>query len=180
MMRNVTAEAVRRPGTLGAARTLILVAVLAGAVLTGLGGYVAWIQITTGGLPTSVPSCSWPLRVRGAATSEQAGLIRCYLRALANHDAGGLQTVAYGTNGQIRVTSSDFRHAADARSGVASAKFVAGEMGDAFAVTIVFADHAREILAMGLANPASVHSWRLGIGTQVTSSGGPPPAKPSP
>lgn len=82
--------------------------------------------------------------------------------------------MAYGTNGQVRITSSDFRHAGDARSGVASAKFVAGEMDDAFAVTIVFADHVRETLAMGLANPASVHSWRLGIGTQVASTSGPP------
>lgn len=83
-------------------------AVLAGAALAGTGGYLAWVQVTTGGLPTSVPSCSWALRVRGAATSEQAGLIRCYLRALASHDAAGLQAVAYGT-------SSDFRHAGDAR-----------------------------------------------------------------
>lgn len=179
-MRNVTVRAARGPGVRGAARALIGAATLTGAVLACLGGYVAWSEITTGGLPTSVPSCSWSLRVRGAATSEQEGLIRCYLRALANHDAGGLLAVAYGTAGPVRITRADFRHAADARSGVASAKFVAGE-DDAFAVTIVFADHARETLAMALANPASVHSWRLGIGTPASPAGsGPPPAKPGP
>jgi hypothetical protein len=63
----------------------------------------------------STPSCSWPLRVRGHATSEQAGLIRCYLRALAHHDAAGLRAVAYNdTNRTVRITAKDFRHAADA------------------------------------------------------------------
>ena len=160
---------------------LIWVAGLTGLVLASLGGYVAWVQITTGGLPTSVPSCSWPLRVRGAATSEQAGLVRCYLRALANHDAGGLLAVAYGTGGPVRITGADFKHAADARSGVASVKFVADEIDTAFAVTIVFADHASETLGMDLANPASGHSWRLGIGALAGPAGsGPPPARPGP
>jgi hypothetical protein len=92
-MRNETVGTGRRRGVGGAVRALIGAATLTGAVLAILGGYAAWVQITTGGLPTSVPSCSWPLRVRGA-TSEQAGLIRCYLRALSNHDAAGLLAVA--------------------------------------------------------------------------------------
>jgi hypothetical protein len=32
---------------------------------------------------TSVPSCDWPIRVVGGASKAQAGLVRCYLRALA-------------------------------------------------------------------------------------------------
>ncbi|HET9897911.1 MAG TPA: hypothetical protein VFQ44_23525 [Streptosporangiaceae bacterium] len=154
--------------------------------LAWAGGALAPIALAGGGylianavaLPTSTPSCSWPLRVHGRATSEQAGLIRCYLRALARHDAGGLLAVADTTSAPVRITAADFRHSADARSGLASARFVAGQMDDAYAVTITFGDGAREIVAMGLANPGSVHSWRLGVGTSQTSPGGPPPAQP--
>src|SRR5262245_33842351 len=35
----------------------------------------------------------------------------------------------------------------------------------AYAVTIVFADHARETVAMAPVKPAVLNSWRLGIGT---------------
>jgi hypothetical protein len=142
-----------------------------------VGGCAAWYLIP-GGLPTSVPSCSWALRARGDATSEQAGLVRCYLRALAHHDSGGLLAVAYTTSGPVRITAKDFRHAADARAGVATATFVPGQEDYDHAVTIVSADHATETVAMGLANPASFHSWRLGIGTPTTSKVGPPPTKP--
>jgi hypothetical protein len=131
------------------------------------------------GLPTSTPSCSWSLRVSGHATSEQAGLIRCYLRALANHDASGLLAVADTSSGSVRITSADFRHSADARAGVATATFTPGQNDNAYLVTIKFADHTREDLAMGPANPATAHSWRLGLGTPVRkSSGGPPPTTP--
>ncbi len=137
-------------------------------VLVGAG----YLILEASGLPTSVPSCSWSLRVSGHATSEQAGLIRCYLRALADHDTGGLLAVADPTSGPVRITSADFRHSADARAGVATATFIPGEQDDAYLVTVKFADHAREDLAMGLANPGSVHSWRLGIGTPANSGGG--------
>jgi hypothetical protein len=124
---------------------------------------VGYLIVAAIGLPTSVPSCSWSLRVSGHATSEQAGLIRCYLRALADHNTGGLLAVADTTSGPVRITSADFRYSADARAGVATAIFTPGENDDAYLVTIKFADHAREDLAMGLANPGSVHSWRLGV-----------------
>ena len=143
----------------------------AGALVLVEAGYLI---VAASGLPTSVPSCSWSLRVSGRATSEQAGLIRCYLRALADHDTGGLLAVADTTSGGVRITSADFRHSADARAGVATATFIPGENDDAYLVTIKFADHAREDLAMGLANPGSVHSWRLGVGTPVNSGGGHP------
>jgi hypothetical protein len=157
---------------------VVWVAAAVGAVILALGGIVAWVQLT-GGLPTSVPSCSWPLRVRGPATGEQAGLIRCYLRALARHDPAGLLVVADTTSTQVRITAAAFKHAADARAGTATATFTAAGNDSAFIVTIVFADHARATLAMVLANPASVHSWRLGIGTPVVPAGGPPAATPS-
>jgi hypothetical protein len=131
-----------------------------------------YLIVAANGLPTSVPSCSWSLRVSGHATSDQAGLVRCYLRALADHDTGGLLAVADTLSGPVRITSADFRHSADARTGVATATFTRGENDDAYLVTIKFADHAREDLAMGLANPGSVHSWRLGVGTPANSGGG--------
>ena len=164
----------RRPGTLWwlCAAAGVLVLVVAGRLV-----------LVASGLPTSVPSCSWSLRVSGHATSEQAGLIRCYLRALADHSTGGLLAVADTTSGSVRITSADFRHSADARAGVATATFTPGANDDAYVVTISFADHQHEDLAMELANPGSVHSWRLGVGTPVNSgggpsSGGPPPVTP--
>jgi hypothetical protein len=160
-------------------RWFVWAAVLVGVVVLAAGGYLVW-GATAGGLPTTVPSCSWPLRARGPATAERAGLVRCYLRALATHDAGGLLAVAYTTGTPVRITSADFKHSSDARSGTATATFVPGEMDYTFAVTIVFADHARENLAMAMANPGSAHSWRLGIGKPVATTSGPPPAKPSP
>jgi len=152
---------------------------LSGLVVLAIGGYLAW-GLITGGLPTSVPSCSWPLRVRGPATSEQSGLIRCYLRALASRDSGGLLAVADTANTPIRITSAAFAHASDAGAGTATATVVPNPDDDAnVLVTIAFADGARQSVSMDLANPESGHSWRLLIGTPVGPSG-PPPAKRSP
>ncbi len=158
-------------------KALAWAAALGGAVCVAVAGCSAWNQLT-GGLPTSTPSCSWPLRVHGHMTGEQAGLIRCYLRALARHDTAGLLAVAFTANGPVRITARDFRHAADARAGVATA--MRGPQGNdlAYAVTIMFADNATETVAMAPASPATVDSWRLGIGTLIDSTGGPPPAKP--
>jgi hypothetical protein len=175
----VRARAAPKPGAHRGPRWSVGAAVLVGVVILAAGGYLVW-GATTGGLPTTVPSCSWPLRADGPATAERVGLVRCYLRALASYDAGGLVAVAYTTGTPVRITNADFKHSSDARSGTATATFVQGEMDDTFAVTIVFADHARETLAMALANPGSAHSWRLGIGKAVATTSGPPPAKPSP
>jgi len=157
----------------------VWVAALSGGAVLAAGGYLAW-GLITGGLPTSVPSCSWPLRVRGPATSDQGGLVRCYLRALAGRDSGGLLAVADTASTPIRITGADFAHASDARAGTATATFMLNPNDDAnVLVTIAFADGARESVSMDLANPESGHSWRLLIGTPVGPSG-PPPAKRSP
>ena len=117
-------------------------------------------------------------RAQTGLTSAQAGLIRCYLRALAHHDAAGLRAVAFNdTNRPVRITAKDFRHAADARSGVATATRGPEGEDNAYAVTIVFADHAKETVAIAPVNPAVLNSWRLGIGTPVTQTG-PPPGQP--
>jgi hypothetical protein len=153
-------------------------AVLAGVVLLAAAWYV---RANDEGLPTSVPSCSWPLRVRGPATSEQAGLVRCYLRALATHDPGGLLAVADTAGAPIRISHADFAHAADARSGTATATFTPDQTTDSadIGVTISFADRARQTVDMHIANPSSAHSWRVDIGTAIGSPG-PPPTSPSP
>lgn len=163
---------IRRPP-----KVLAWAAGLIGIVVLAAGGYLAWGAIA--GWPAAAPSCSWPLRVRGHATSAQAGLIRCYLRALAHHDAGGLRALAYTTAGPVRITPADFRHAADARTGTASARFTLLQMDEILAVRIVFADHATETVGMaqqattGLPGP-----WRLEIGTVMQRTGGPPPTGP--
>lgn len=151
---------------------------LACLAVLAAGGYLAWAAIA-GGQPTSVPSCSWPLRVRGDATSQQAGLIRCYLRALAHHDASGLLTLAYKTAGPVRITAADFKHAADARAGTASATFTLLENDEIYAVKIVFANHATETIGMAPeATTGESAPWRLEIGTVKQRTGGPPPTKP--
>jgi hypothetical protein len=158
------------------ARITVIAVVL---VLLAAGGYLVWRE-TSGGLPTSVPSCSWPLRVRGPGTEEQAGLVRCYLRALARHDAAGLLAVADTANTPVKITRADFTHSADAAAGTATAVFTPNPNDSAdVEVAISFADGAREGVSMDLANPASEHSWRLAIGTPVGSPG-PPPANQSP
>jgi hypothetical protein len=88
------------------------------------GGFLVAAAVLPDG-PTSVPSCSWPLRVRGPATSEQAGLVRCYLRALATHDRSGMLAVADSTRAAMppTITRADFAHAADAQAGTATAMF---------------------------------------------------------
>jgi hypothetical protein len=159
---------------------LLIVAVLAGVALLAA---VAWYVKASGeGLPTSVPSCSWPLKVRGPATSEQAGLLRCYLRALAAHDSGGLLAVADTSGAPIRIiTRADFTHAADARAGTATATFTPDQTDIAdVTVTISFADQGRQTVDMHIANPSSAHSWRLDIGTTIGPSGPPPATGASP
>jgi hypothetical protein len=53
--------------------------VAAGAVWAG---YAAWDAFQG----RDSPSCSWPLRIRGTATSEQSGVVRCYLQATGIQD----------------------------------------------------------------------------------------------
>src|SRR5215471_16197335 len=168
------------PGDRSKTEQVAWAAAVIGVVVLAAAGFVAWSKPTVNGMPAYTPSCSWPLRVRGHVTSAQAGLIRCYLQALAHHDAAGLRAVAFNdTNRPVRITAKDFRHAADARSGVATATRGPEGEDNAYAVTIVFADHAKETVAMAPVNPAVLNSWRLGIGTPVTQTG-PRPGLPPP
>ena len=99
------------------------------------GGYT-WVNRT--------PSCSWPLRVRGTATSQQAGLVRCYLQALARRDINGLYAVADNIP-KVRITAADLKYSADARAGLATAYFSPSSVSTSYAeLTITYADGAIE------------------------------------
>ncbi len=149
---------------------------LAVAVGLGWGGHAAWIAFQTWGTPT----CSWPLTTRGTYGSAQSGLARCYVRALANHDASGLMAIAADIP-PVRITSADLAYSADARAGQATATFTPSPVDTSFwLVTIRYADGVTEgtsmmnMIAMG--GPSG---WRMTIGTDVSPSG-PPPAVASP
>ena len=145
---------------------------MAGAGLAW-GGHAAWEAIQTWGTPT----CSWPLQVRGTASPAQAGLVRCYLRALASRDTTGLMAVAADIP-PVRITSADLTYSADARAGLAAAAFTPNpnDTTSAF-VTITYADGVQEgasmmnMIAMG--GPSG---WRMNIGAVINPGSGPPPA----
>ena len=115
-MTNALARAARLAGPRLGRRPAAWAAVI---LTAGLGlawaGHAAWDAIQTWGTPT----CSWPLQVRGTASRAQAGLVRCYLRALASRDTAGLTAVAADIP-PVRITSADLTYSADARAGLAA------------------------------------------------------------
>lgn len=141
-------------------------------------GHAAWAAIQTWGTPT----CSWPLQVRGTASPAQAGLVRCYLRALASRDTAGLMAVAADIP-PVRITSADLRYSADARAGLATAAFTPNpEDPTSASVTITYADGVRENAGMlNMVAMGGPSGWRMNIGTDINpGSSGPPPAAASP
>jgi hypothetical protein len=140
-------------------------------------GHTAWAAFKN----RSTPSCSWPLRIRGKPTAAQAGLVRCYLRALAGHDAAGLAAVADNMP-PVRITRADFAHSADARSGLATATFLPADVDVAFAPFIItYADGAT--VRLGLQNLTAMGGpsvWRMTIGADVNPGSGPAPATAAP
>jgi hypothetical protein len=152
--------------------------VAVGAALTW-GGRAAWETYETWGTPT----CSWPLQVRGTASPAQAGLVRCYVRALASRDTAGLMAVADYIP-PIRITKADLSHSTDARAGLATATFTQNpnDTSSAF-VDIIYADGARED-DLGLINMNAMggpSGWRMVIGTDINpGSSAPPAAGPGP
>jgi hypothetical protein len=153
------------------------VIVMAGAGLAWA-GHAARDAIQTWGTPT----CSWPLQVRGTASPAQAGLVRCYLRALASRDTAGLMAVAADIP-PVRITSADLTDSADARAGLATAIFTPNPNDTTFAgVTITYADGLQEnVSMMNMIAMGGPSGWRMNIGTDINAgSSGPPPAETSP
>lgn len=117
------------------------------------------------------------MRIHGRPTREQAGLVRCYLRALAERDIAGLQAVAANIP-PVRITKADLTHSADARAGLATATFLPADTDVAYAPLIItYADGASDRL--GIQNMTAMggpSEWRMTIGTDVN----PGPPGPSP
>jgi hypothetical protein len=140
-------------------------------------GHTAWAAFKN----RSTPSCSWPLRIRGKPTAAQAGLVRCYLRALAGHDTAGLAAVADNMP-PVRITRADFKHSADARSGLATAAFLPATTDVAYVPLIIrYADGASDRLGIqNLIAMGGPSSWRMAIGTDINQGSGPAPATAAP
>ena len=142
---------------------------------------VAWAQVRSyfDGPDASEPSCSWSADIR-QANSDQAALIRCYLRAVAQHSDSGLRSVARSADngGPTGFAAADFAHSRDAAAGTATATVVGDAVDSADAtVTIRYADGAQQQLEIDLANPGSESSWRFSdIGTYPSDPDAPPPA----
>src|SRR5690348_4542508 len=118
----------------------------AGAILAGVtavwAGHSAWAAFET----SNAPSCSWPLQVHGKPTGAQAGLVRCYLQALARRDKAGLLTVAADIP-PVHITQADLTHSADARSGQATATFLPATVDTMYIPVIIsYADGASDRL----------------------------------
>ena len=137
------------------------------------------------GLVGCEPSCSWPLRIRDRPYPGEAGLVRCYLQALATGDIDGLYWVALpndGGNGhgRLRFTKPDLAYAAAARSGLATATFAGNGPGSPDTawtfLTIAYANGTRQDIGIqDISEAANINTgylWRLTIGTEV--SPGPP------
>jgi hypothetical protein len=126
--------------------------------------WVEYVRATRSEAAT--PSCAWPVRVRGTATAQQAGLVRCYLRALARHDIAGLYAVA-AMIPPVRITKADLKYSADARAGLATAQITPDQISTSVAaVTITYADGVIENVGMtNLVAVGGPYTWRMMIGT---------------
>lgn len=154
----------------GAAGWPVLAVILAGALTAGC----TLLSPVWGGngLPGAAPACPWPLRVRGHPTAAEAGLVRCYLRAVARHDLAALRPLV---NPAYRVTAAQLAQTAGARAGLATATFATSPIDTGVAtVRIDFADGATGSVGIEIVNPQAAGSWRLDIGTA------PGPAGPAP
>jgi len=146
-----------------------------GAVWAGRSAWAAFENRST-------PSCSWSLRIQGKPTPAQAGLVRCYLRALTGRDTAGLQAVAANIP-PVRITKADLAHSADARSGRATATFLPATVDTCWVpVIITYADGATDRLGVeNMIEMGGPSVWRMSIGTDVNQGPpGPSPATMSP
>jgi len=132
-----------------------------------------------GGGDTGTRACAWNANISNA-NRDQAGLIRCYLKAIAQHSESGLRSVVRTTEdgGPTGFTDADFAHSADANSGPATVTVTSnGSDGADATVKIQYANGTHDELEIHLADPNSAHSWRFwSVGTQPVDPGAPPSA----
>jgi hypothetical protein len=154
----------------------------AACIVAGTGavwaGHSAWAAFNN----HPAPSCSWSLRIRGKPTPAQAGLVRCYLQALADRDTAGLLAVAANIP-PVRITKADLAHSADARAGRATATFLPATVDtDWVPVIITYADGATDRLGVqNMIEMGGPSVWRMSIGADINQGPpGPSPAMASP
>ena len=155
-------------------------AAFAALLLLVIVGSISWRELRQpGGPDASAPSCSWTAEVKNANPDQQS-LIRCYLKAIAQHDDLRSVVRARDDDGPIGFTSADYVHAADAGAGAATAVVTANDSDPADAtVTIRFADGALEVREIHQANTTSSHSWRFwDVGSYPRDANAPRPAAP--
>ncbi|TJZ97044.1 hypothetical protein [Actinacidiphila oryziradicis] len=164
-------------------RWLVKAVVTALVVLLALWlGPATWrkVQDVSEGPDAAAPSCSWPVDIQ-KGNSDQAGLIRCYLRAVAQHSVSELRAVVPSpdNSGPIGFSTADFTHTHDVNSGTTTATVVGNESDSADATVVIrYADRARDQLEIHLANPSSAHSWRFwNLGTHPSDANPPPDAR---
>jgi hypothetical protein len=150
-------------------------------IMAGAAFAVAGCTTRTAAKGGGTPACSWSLRVRGSASPPQARLIRCYLHALAHRDTSGLLAVAARIP-PVRITRADLAHAADARTGLATAAFTPNPSDPTSCdVTITYADGATENIGMiNMIAMGGAPVWRIDIGTDISPATGPSPARSAP
>ena len=159
---------------IGYPRLAVAIAVfLVGVVCAACGGGAT--------LSNSTPSCSWPMHVTGTATTEQVGLVHCYLQALSQRNTAELTEVMGSTGSPGHIIPSDLTYSVDARDGLASANFMPNPSDDTYVkLTITYGNGATEV--QGIYNMTEFGGpsvWRMSIGSDwdpSSSSSGPKPA----
>jgi hypothetical protein len=106
------------------------------------------------------------MRIRGTATEDQAGLVRCYLEDLDHRDMAGLYAVAENIP-KVRLTSADLRYSQDARSGLATVYFAPSSISTShLALIITYANGAVETTAMdNMEAMGGPSTWLMAIGS---------------
>jgi hypothetical protein len=136
------------------------------ALVAAAAASVAWVAYRHATQSeAAAPSCTWPVRMRGTATAQQAGLVRCYLRALAGRNIAGLYAVAANLP-PVRITAADLRYSADAQAGPATATIIPDQISTSVAaVMITYADGVTENVGMtNLVAVGGPYTWRMMIG----------------
>jgi hypothetical protein len=133
-------------------------------VATGLAVWGGYTWLTR----DQSPSCSWPLQVRGDGTADEAGVVRCYLRDLAQRDVAGLTAIANdpGVIPKVSITAADLRYSADARAGRATAYLWPSSISVSIVgVTIKYANGVRDnIVLTNMQAAGGASTWRIDIG----------------
>ncbi|NNN22570.1 MAG: hypothetical protein HKL80_11295 [Acidimicrobiales bacterium] len=143
-------------------RVLIVLLIIAGVTGIAWTGVIAYNRITA---PKNI-SCSWPLQVQGNPVDGQVGLVKCYLKALAQGNKQEMIAVADNCG----ITTSDFAYSKDAHYGTATGNFVQGSVTPLTAkVSIRFANGTEEVVLLDVARtsdgqPVEPLAWRMSIG----------------